>query len=84
MIAKARINEASGEKIAGNRIFEANFSARFAGNDAKTTGPDLIGLEPFAALVAAGGGARGDLVDGNFANYEECVFEGVVVEIVEG
>lgn len=84
LIAEARVDEAGGEEIAGDRIFEANFGARFAGDDAETTGPDLIGLEPFAALVTAGGGARGDLEDGDLADDEESVLEGVVVEVVEG
>lgn len=36
-------------------------------------------MEPFSALVAAAGGSRRDLVDGDFADHEERVLEGVVV-----
>lgn len=39
-----------------------------AGDDAETARPDLVGLEPFAAFVAVGGGARGDFENGDFAD----------------
>lgn len=75
----AREDEAGGEELAGARILEPDLAAVLAGDDAEAAGPDLVGLEPLAALVAAGGGARRDLVDGDFPDDEEGVLEGLLV-----
>ncbi|KAF2620853.1 hypothetical protein F2Q68_00038231 [Brassica cretica] len=72
------IHEASREQIAGVRILEADLASVLARHDAEPAGPDLIGLEPFAAFVSAGCGSRRDLVDGDLAHHEECVLECLV------
>lgn len=77
----ARVDEAGGEELAGARILEADLAAVLAGDDAEAAGPDLIGLEPLAALVAAGGGAGRDLEDGDFADDKEGVLESFVIVI---
>lgn len=74
-VTLAREDEAGGEKLAGGGIFQADLAAVLAGDDAEAAGPDLVGLEPLAALVAAAGGARGDFVDGDLANHQEGVLE---------
>ena len=60
----------------------ADLAANVAGDDAEAARPDLVGLEPLAALVAAAGGAGRDLVDGDFADDEEGVLEGLLVVVV--
>ena len=77
-VALARVDEAGGEEVAGARVLEADLAAVAAGHDADPAGPDLVGLEPLAALVATGGGARRDLVDGDLAHHQECVLEGLL------
>lgn len=69
-------NEAGGEELAGGGIFEADLAAVAARDDAEAAGPDLVGLEPLAALVAATCGPGRDLVDGNLAHDEKGVLEG--------
>lgn len=81
-VALAGIDEAGGEEIAGIGVLEADLAAGVAGDDAEAAGPDLVGLEPLAALVAAAGGAGRDLVDGDFADDEEGVLEGLLVVVV--
>lgn len=74
----AREDEAGGEELAGIGILEADLAAVLAGNDSEATGPDKVRLKPLAALVAAAGGARGNFVNGDFPDHQECVLEGFV------
>ena len=77
----AGVDEAGSKKIAGVGVLKADLAAELAGNDPETAGPDLVRLKPLAALVGAGSGARRDLVDGDLADDEKGVLEGVVVDV---
>lgn len=74
-----REDEAGGEELAGPGVLEADLAAVLAGDDAEAAGPDLVGLEPLAALVPAGGGARRDLVHGYLPDDEERVLQRLLV-----
>lgn len=65
------VNEAGGEEFLGGGvgILEADLAAVVAGDDAEAAGPDLVGLEPLAALVPAGSGSGRDLEYGYFADH---------------
>lgn len=83
-LALAGVDKAGGEEVTRIGILEADLTAGMAGDDAETTGPDLVGLEPVAALVAAAGGAGRDLEDGDLADHQEGVLEGLVVVVERG
>lgn len=72
-VAVSREDKACGEEFTGRGVLEADFAAVAAGDDAETSSPDPVGLEPLAALVSATGAAWGNLVDSNLANDEEGV-----------
>lgn len=74
-LALAGVDEAGGEQIAGVRILESDLAPVLAGDDPEPTRPDLVGLEPLAALVATRGGPGRDFVDGDFTDYQEGVLE---------
>lgn len=74
-----RVNKTSSEEFAGVGIFQPDLTSVLAGHNPKAAGPDLIGLQPLAALVAAGCGSRRDFVDGNLTNDKESVLEGLLV-----
>lgn len=80
-LALAREDEAGGEELAGVRILETDLAAVLAGDDAEAARPDLVGLQPLAALVAAGGGPRRDFVDGHFADHKQRVLERFLVVV---
>lgn len=64
----AGMNKARREKITGVRIFQPDLTSVLTRHHPQPTGPDLVGLQPFAAFVAAGGGARRDFVHGDLAD----------------
>lgn len=70
-----RRDEAGSKELAGIGILEADLAAVLAGDDSEATGPDKVGLQPLAALVAAAGGTRRDFVNGYFPNHQESVFK---------
>lgn len=78
-VAVAGGDEAGGEEGTGGGVLESDLGSGAAGDNSEAAGPDLIGLEPVAALVAAGGGAGRDLEDGDLADDEESVLEGLIV-----
>lgn len=55
-------HEAGGEELPRGRVLEPDLAAVTAGHHAEAARPDLVRLQPLAALVAAAGGARRDLV----------------------
>lgn len=78
VLTLAGVDEAGGEELAGIRILEADLAAVLAGDDPETSGPDEVGLEPLATLVAAAGGAGRDFVNGDFPDDQESVLESLV------
>lgn len=77
-LALAGVDEAGGEEFlseGGAGVLEADLAAVVTGDDAEAAGPDLVGLKPLAALVAARCGPGRDLEDGDLADDEESVLE---------
>lgn len=54
VVSPSVFHETCSEEIAGAGILEADLAAVLARDDTEATRPDLIGLEPFATLVASG------------------------------
>nr|GME16156.1 kinetochore protein Nuf2-like isoform X1 [Ipomoea batatas] len=75
----ARMHEASSEELAGVGILEPDLAAFLAGHHAEPAGPDLVGLKPLAALVAAAGGARRDFENRHLTHHQERVLERLLV-----
>lgn len=69
------INKTSSEELPGVGILESNLASGIAGNDSKSTRPDLVGLQPLAALVPATGGPRRDFVNGDLTHHQKRVLE---------
>ncbi|RDX94042.1 hypothetical protein CR513_23618, partial [Mucuna pruriens] len=83
VLALAGEHEARGEELAGVRILQSDLAAVPARHDADPTRPDLVGLEPLAALVAAGGSARRDLKHGDLTHNQERVLERLLLLLLE-
>jgi len=72
-------HEACGEELTRGRVLEPDLAAVAAGHHAEAAGPDLVRLQPLAALVAAAGGARRDLVHRHLAHHQQRVLEGLLL-----
>lgn len=72
-------HEAGGEELAGVGVLEPDLAAVAARHDAEAAGPDLVGLQPLAALVTSAGGSRRDLVHRHLAHHQERVLERLLV-----
>lgn len=73
------VNETSSEKLSGVGILKSDLASGVTRNNPETTRPDLVGLQPFSALVAAAGGPRWDFVNGDLSYHQEGVLEGFFV-----
>lgn len=70
---------ARGEELPRVGVLEPDLAPLAARHHAEAARPDLVGLQPLAALVAAAGGPGRDLVDGDLAGHKEGVLEGVLL-----
>lgn len=79
LVPLARHQAARGEELARVGVLQPDLAPLAAGHDAEPSSPDLVRLQPLAALVPPARGPRRYLVDGHLAHHQEGVLQSVLL-----
>lgn len=75
VLALPEADEASSEELPGAGVLQPDLAAVSARDHPEAAGPDLVGLQPLAALVAAARATRRDLVHRHLPHHQQRVLE---------